>query len=274
MASIVRAAQAVGRSYTAVGYDVKKDSVYMDICSPRGMVTATALMRRLKIAGLGWLATVCSSFVWISRASTKRTVASPRGSPSSASAIMGNRMCARSALLFLFCTAKQGWAVIEQPISSVLASHPAARFLQDLADAFSWCGWHVANSYMGAFGGATPKMHRFFSNHRLVHALSRDRPSLSSFGSASRDVTRVDEVVNSEGRIVKRKITGAPGLKGTENYSDEFGEAVVQTWESFAGLTQDPVDLDVEPVPFSPSAWEDLCMDDVLQMLQQDAGAE
>eukprot|EP00969_Alexandrium_andersonii_P201125 8885565-Alexandrium_andersonii.AAC.1 len=78
---------------------------------------------------------------------------------------------------------------------------------------------------MGAFGGATQKMHRFFSNHRIVHALSRDRPSRSSFGNASRDVTRVDVVLNSEGRIVKRKITGAPGLKGTENYSDDFGEA-------------------------------------------------
>lgn len=56
-----------------VGYDKNQDPQRQNICTTEGLLTALCWLRRLKPQGLAWLATECSTWVWISRATTLRT---------------------------------------------------------------------------------------------------------------------------------------------------------------------------------------------------------
>eukprot|EP00969_Alexandrium_andersonii_P259335 11467138-Alexandrium_andersonii.AAC.1 len=98
-----------------------------------GFLAAVPLSKKLKTTfGLGWLATVCSSWIFLCMASTGRTKDCPRGSPTSPSAVAGNTMAARSCLLMLAMWAKRCFTVVEQPASTFTYDHPAFVYLRSL----------------------------------------------------------------------------------------------------------------------------------------------
>ena len=176
MSAITRAFQGVG--YTAVGFEILKDPDWMDIMTNQGMLTALTLTLALVTPwGLNWLGIVCSSWIFMSRSQTKRSMLHPLGTEEScASVAVGNTMVARCCLLLLLTLAKRCWYVVEQPKSSLMKEHCAMVYLSEL-QSLPWVQEHMADTYMGAFQGDSEKPHVLLSNRYWIHALTRDRPT-------------------------------------------------------------------------------------------------
>ena len=81
VASIARSFHHHGLN--AVGCDREYDCKFNDLLADCGVIHALTLALHLKEHGCLWFGTVCSSFVWIARASTKRDEQRPLGSDTS-----------------------------------------------------------------------------------------------------------------------------------------------------------------------------------------------
>ena len=89
---------------SAVGYDILRDGKFMNMCSDLGMLVAITLAKRLGARAVVWLATVCSSWSWMSLHSTGRNV-DVLGSEYALSVVQGNLMTCRSGLLIFLTIA-------------------------------------------------------------------------------------------------------------------------------------------------------------------------
>ena len=149
------------------------------------------------------------------------------------SVLVGNRLAARSALLWLLGAFKLAMLTLEQPDSSTMPKHPSWMYIKDLAKSVSWCHWYQTTTWMGAYGGKTPKGHILLSNTKLTAALARRKPKATGYGQGN--------AYKSYVRNGKLKVDGAKGLKGTENYTDAFGEAVHGVYANYtlATVSQD-----------------------------------
>ena len=119
-----------------------------------------------------------------------------RGDPTSPSAVSGNVMVSRVALIILLLLAERVWWILEQPVTSCMPSHPVLLAIQHLA-MFPFVDWAVADTFLGAFGAPTIKHVRLYSNKWWVHGLSRSKPPFSDF--APSDTTTRETVINNQG---------------------------------------------------------------------------
>ena len=88
----------------AVAVDILDDHAdpeFMDFLSAKGYALALNLACRTAIGGQAIAAPVCSSWIWLCRASTKRTLMQPLGNPASLSVRQGNLMVSRLILLLM-----------------------------------------------------------------------------------------------------------------------------------------------------------------------------
>ena len=215
VSSIVRGVRQ--RGYRAVGYDVEFDNVGQDINSDKGYMTAVQWMRRLR-GGLGGahFATVCSTWVWISRASTRRSLSEPLGAhPRTCKVEQANVMVSRVALLLLWLQAQGNLWFLEQPASSLMCHHPRMAQVKNVCQS----SWRHVHTWMGAFGARTPKSTRIWSASDAVYGLHRTLSAEQKF-----DSTGV-ATVSSSGAV-----SGGPDLKGTQEYPEGYGQAVAQAW--------------------------------------------
>ena len=268
VAAHTRAFQACGLN--VVGFDILRDGLFMDIASKLGVVTALTLCTRVMPGGVGWLATVCSSFSWMCRHSVERSKTAPLGDACSWSATNGNLLAARSALIMLLLMALGAGWFLEQPANSIMASHPSLEYVKELASKLpKLCEWHAADSFLGAFGAQSLKPVTIRSNKQWVWSLATSRPSLASFDSS--DITEVtDSGLDMMTGKRKQAIAGKKGLKQTEQYPDAFGHAFMDAYICMQ-LESEPIDeVDIDEdymeMPVSHAAWEDLGMDSTLQM--------
>ena len=63
----------------ATGYDLKQDAVLQNIMTVQGFITAVQWCRRVRAGGHCHFGTVCSSWVWMCRATTRRSESCPLG---------------------------------------------------------------------------------------------------------------------------------------------------------------------------------------------------
>ena len=73
--------------------------LYQDMVSTPGFVTALTYTLRGGHGSLDWLATVCSTWVFMCQASTKRSTSVPEGDETIGNVYEGNIMATRSALI-------------------------------------------------------------------------------------------------------------------------------------------------------------------------------
>ena len=111
----------------ARGFDIINHPGYSDvesITTDEGFCTALQYIRRLKTAkGLAHWATVCSTWVWMSRGSTGRSQ-SILGNVNSEPVAEGNMQVSRMVLLIMLIVAKSARWILEQPLSSLMPDHP------------------------------------------------------------------------------------------------------------------------------------------------------
>ena len=90
--------------YEVRGFDIRNDGFYQDLNTDFGFLSALLwLLRLVDFESLVWFGIVCSSWIWLARCSTRRTLRAPRGNLRAQSVMAGNQTVARTA--FLLCVA-------------------------------------------------------------------------------------------------------------------------------------------------------------------------
>lgn len=223
-------------------FDIR-NSWRQDLCNVTGFVTALRLASRLQDgASLATFATVCSTWVWVSRSSTGRSSNNPHGNTTLGCVRTANLMVARTALLALYLLCRNVRWLLEQPSSSLMSQHSRLRMLQRLGGAgarpFEAAQWGDIFTWLGAFGGEISKPTRLYGNGgvRFLAALRRDRPPLGTFQAQAAGVYRVDVTGG------KKSVSGGPRLKATQEYPKEFGRQVCLAFLAAPALVTDDED--------------------------------
>ena len=228
VAAITRAFQNGG--FLSTGYDILADPHHNNLNSSSGFVYALVMALRLDEAdGLMWLATVCSSWVWMARGSTGRTMDLPLGVPCQ-STYIANKMVARCGALILLCICIGCEWALEQPASSLMESHPTLRWLASRAGTMINADWHQSLTSMGAFNAQSLKRTKLYGNRRTVLALARHGVKNKGGRQANMDIVRYGYAESGSLQGARRTVTKGTQLKETQAYTDEFGVAVFETW--------------------------------------------
>ena len=133
----------------SLAYDVKEDKKYQNLNGDWGFIAALQALRRLRPGrGCTWMGTVCSTWVFMSRASTMRTELNPQGDVSRRCVVRGNRQASRSSLVMAYCYSRLCGFVLEQPASSLLWHHPSLRHVQRVAVNVLRSRYHRVSLYM------------------------------------------------------------------------------------------------------------------------------
>ena len=261
------------RGYTAVGFDINEHHHFENFVSAAGMLTAMQLFRRLRSHGGQSWATVCSSWIWMSRSSTLRSDAFPLGfpgRPQGKSVQNGNTMVSNMAVFLYWALSKQSTWIIEQPGTSLMWEHPRLkqlrRWMDSHADPTNY-KYSTVTTSMGAFGAATVKPSALHGSSPWVLDLGR------SLTTQQREAIRAE---STEEVSIKDSetgaVTGGDDLKGTQEYPPGYGVAVSDAWEKwlrgpdFVPDVQDSVGHAEMPEIYA--AWPDTSLKDVCDLLK------
>ena len=123
--------EATSAGLKAIPFEVttnKHNNVMTDV----GFLRAATLILRLKHGAVLWCGTPCSTWVFMSRGSTRRSATEPLGDEHVEKVRVSNCLVARTVLLTLLAIARGvAWAW-EQPISSLMTEHPRVKQLRRL----------------------------------------------------------------------------------------------------------------------------------------------
>ena len=165
-------------------------------------------------------------------------------------------MVSRVTLILYVLQSRGAFWLYEQPGSSLLWYHP--RMEEFLKTNNAWRCW----TWMGAWGGSSPKGTTLWSSSPDVRRMSRVLPD---------KVWRCDMTRKTTLASGKLSVSGGTQLKESQAYTAEFGYGVLSTWLS----REKPVELDFSssPVPniWSPLSkrdrWDDARLSEVMQYL-------
>lgn len=116
--------------YACIARDIKM-SKHLDIASGTGFMAILQGLRSLAICGLAWLAIPCSSWIFLSRGSTKRSRLRPKGKRAYKKVRLANKIARRVVYLCHYIEKKGAYWCIENPTSSIIHMYPPMRELLD-----------------------------------------------------------------------------------------------------------------------------------------------
>ena len=138
----------------SVAVDILHDPVHHDYTAKHGILYTVQMNRRLKRRGGQHLATVCSTWTWANRSTSKRFESVPLGVPPHTGVVANaNHMVSLCAMFWMWAFCAGCSTILEQPLGSLMGCHPRIVQLKRLIPSFT----HVT-THMGAFGGETPKV--------------------------------------------------------------------------------------------------------------------
>lgn len=141
-------------------YDLERGPMF-DFTTPQGFFLALKNTLRVRHNGLLWCGVPCSSWVWISMATTKRTMPGHgiMGDPGLECVECANTIAARTALLVMVALIRGIWWAAEQPGSSVLKDTPyLSHVLTSMGPSF------LRRMWMGNFDHFAPKPSMLFGS--------------------------------------------------------------------------------------------------------------
>jgi hypothetical protein len=261
---------------TASVFDVIRHPVFEDINSPEGMLTALRLIRNIREGGVAHLATVCSTWVYLCRATTGRSVTNPLGDRGEPLVENANTMVARTSLLLVFATALLVFFIHEQPLTSLMPDTMFFRWAKTMVRDMLSGTWQEVFTWLGAYGHETWKPTQLVSNAEWSACLYK------KMTAEQRYMLKPDSGVRHlpcDPSTLRRRISGVDGLKSSQAYPKAYGLAVHREWTQRphklpTGIKFDEIDSD-EEVPWSDwqarrsaCAWKEL----KLQELQESFG--
>ena len=202
----------------AVGFEMLKNKAF-DVLTTVGYANAMLSSLCVKPGGKGWGAPVCSSYSWMSRASTRRRTHRPLGATKFLKVQRANTMVSRVVLqLWVWQALGMHWYV-EQPQRSIMYAHP--RF-QQFIEANAICSKII---YLENYEGETQK---------ALKLLSPDENELNKFNHYVRPKKRKQDDDEDRHKLVrvavvdgKKHVTGdEDALKESQAYPLYFGSVV------------------------------------------------
>ena len=226
--------------YAAHGFDIDHHRCFESINSDEGFCTLIYWILCLSPLGLAHFATVCSTWVWVSRSSTGRSAVKLEGFDTEA-VRTANCMVERTVLLLLLCAARGCHFILEQPASSVMEIMPCVQHLKCCIGS----SWTCISTYMGMFGHDCWKPTHLYSSTPKVLALKRKLDKNSDYVNGWSSSKCVKVRCDTRGFI---HVDGAEGLKQSQEYPKEYGDEVYKLWDE--ELKHETVnDSKVEDVP-------------------------
>ena len=211
-------------------FDIEHHRLFENILSAEGYTTAVKMVMGIKPGGLASFATVCSTWIYLSRSSTGRSAARPLGFASSCTVVANaNCMCARVSILLVLCAIRTLIFLHEQPDSSLVPATPFFGWARDVIRGILHQQWNRAFTWMGAFGAETQKPTQLLSNAPWLHRLER---VLTSAKRQKLHAARGVEHLQHDRATGKRRISGASGLKESQVYPAAYGRAVFDEWSA------------------------------------------
>ena len=203
-------------AYTGKSIDIREDP-RCDFLTPGGFLLCLRVILLLQVGALCWLAPPCSTWVWISRASSKRSRDKPLG-VGHKSTEDANTLATRGCYLVVFAFASGIKVIIEQPASSLLWEHPAFKKVLRFMKA------KEADSDMGAFTGSSKKPLKFMWTNETINDLNRrcgpdDRKRIKTFGEKTSTCH-----IGEDGTV--KTAGNSDVLKNTAAYPVGFGAKV------------------------------------------------
>lgn len=166
-------------------------------------------------------APVCSSWVWINRSSSGRSVADPLGDQSQPYVVQANVMVARVIYLALLGMCLGLHVIIEQPSSSIMSHHPMFKHFLALS-VNKVITVHTVKTWFGMFGGTSPKPTILWGTPSWMPQLQR------RLVKGKRWLVRTaTHYVDKDGC---KRVVGTKNLKGTQAYPAGYGAAVAKLW--------------------------------------------
>ena len=154
--------------WVGLSLDVKKDPVMQNLMNPSGFLALIVWFFKLKTGrALEFYGTVCSTWIFMSRVSTKRSATMPLGDLSSATVVYANVMVSRVSLLMLLGWCKLCDQMQEQPMTSLIAAHPRQKQVASVLH------WDCVVMAMGAYGAPTEKPTKLWITCTWLNSLKK-----------------------------------------------------------------------------------------------------
>ena len=244
---------------SCLSYDVGNDAELEDFVSPEGFLMAILWALRVCRFGFANWGTVCSTWVWICRATTQRSRCCPLGNETKLAVKQANLMVSRMALVWHLLRMRQVVILLEQPATSLMFAHPRLAYVIH-------GHMHVVWTWMGAFGASTPKATKLASTHyEVVHPLRR------KMTRTVRDRLNTTSYVRHDGSGARKTYGKRKQLKESQAYTPQYADAVAQSYRQWRAKREVEVSSDsgaeVTSDDAHPDAWEDAQVDSVLKVL-------
>ncbi len=210
----------------AVACEIKDHPERCNFVGPQGWATVVYLALRTRPAGGFLAAPVCSTWVWMNRATARRSVLFPLGDQRRQQNRDANKMISNLTLLLYLLTARGVMWVVEQPSSSLMEAHPRWQTLCERMPIYKIGIW------MSDFGGSTPKRTVLYSQVPWIPELCQYRLK-DTRGVVS---GRPDMVTSHTTAAGRKHITGIKSqLKNSQTYPRGFGEALHKLHQAHEG---------------------------------------
>jgi hypothetical protein len=244
----------------AAQQDILLHMVFHNFMSAAGWVNALQLVRRLMRGGLTHWATVCSTWIWMARSGTLRSEERPLGKrPWSDKVAEANAMVSRMIVLLYLIVAQDSFFILEQPANSLMVKVPRMVQLKKRLGNH----WSSIHTYMGEFGGETPKPTRLWSNHKGIRNLVR---TLNPSKYEKSNLTVIDAEKKAAGIAA---VTGSKSeLKMSQAYPLGYGKAVHELYATSSQQHTHPQDEEMDEFengcePSASDLWDDAWMTEI-----------
>ena len=193
----------------------------MNFMGEQGYCFAIFLGLKLRCASQSMLAPVCSSWVWMNRSTSGRSLSNIMGNLARDYVRSANQQVSRAILVCLLLTAKGTFWILEQPKGSLMEHHGRFQWLARRLGLFR-VGFSMAK-----FGGETRKDTWCYSPFEFVLKLPEyfTKPDWKASNATSSNCTIITE--KADGTL---SVSGGPGLKESQHYPPGFGKAITQIY--------------------------------------------
>lgn len=171
---------------------------HLDLCTDLGFAHTLCTIMRVKTSGLVMMGPQCSSWVWLSRSTTRRSLTNPYGDTSVETVREGNQVNSRVAMICAICSMLGiAWA-IEQPASSLFFHTDLMRAI--VAEDNAW----QRHFFMKAFGHSNSKPTLLFGVANFLAVLG------TAFKQKSPCKRRRQEAARKAAKVPRKKRTKVP----------------------------------------------------------------
>ena len=208
---------SLAKSCLTVGMEgVRFDKAYDEkhnVLTPTGLRLWLDELAATRAGALIWLGTLCSPFLFLCRCQSKRSVKNGYLGDDSVNWVCnGNNMMRASALIFFIASLIFAEPMLEQPVNSVMPKCAPLKTVFQFLEATRTMTW------LGAYGGASPKPIQLMHLYPIYANLRREKPKGQEFQPL---------VTKKKGKVTGKK----EELKNSQEYPTAFAEEVASLTE-------------------------------------------